>query len=169
MNSLNKNNLSNFDKKHLIGIIITQSRMIEQLRDKVKKLESYKGKFYRFFDLQKKEIFDDNKVCIGQIIDIVIHKDMHISFIVGGKGFKAFLKRIGSSSNAYMVVPHRFIKNISDYNIEIHKSKEDLEKLFMGKPINPKSYREFNAQKQSSSEMKIQLQKDSYIQITQQK
>jgi len=44
MNNLNTNNLVNFDKEHLVGIIITQSGMIEQLNDKVKELENQLNK-----------------------------------------------------------------------------------------------------------------------------
>ena len=40
MNSLNQNNLLNFEKKHLVEIIIAQSEIIEQLESKNNHLES---------------------------------------------------------------------------------------------------------------------------------
>lgn len=44
MNNLNTNNLLDFDKEYLVGIILTQSGMIEQLTDKVKELENQLNK-----------------------------------------------------------------------------------------------------------------------------
>jgi hypothetical protein len=104
---------------------------------------------------------------VGRIIDVFFHNDLFISFAVGGKGLKAFLRKLGSPTNAYLVLPHRFIEKVKGYSIIIHGVKENLSKLYKGVQLDDKTISNIQAFKQSSEDMKMELYKAVTMQAPQ--
>lgn len=134
----------------------------------VKTLEEENPEWVSFTTLRTKQVYDVNGDNVGQILDVIFHKDKKVSFIIGGRGLKSYLSKLGFSSER-MLVPHRLVKTITPYNIELHTSKEDLQRLFHNRPLDTKTYLSLEARQKSSEEIEIQFHRDSFIQVTQNK
>jgi len=117
-----------------------------------------------FTTLRTKQVYDKDGENIGQILDVVFHIDNYISFIIGGKGLKRYLALLGFSADD-MLVPYRYIKSVDQYNVLLHKSRVELDKMLKGHPPNQRTYLSIEAQQKSSEEIEIQLQRDSYVQL----
>ncbi|RMG30182.1 MAG: PRC-barrel domain containing protein [Methanobacteriota archaeon] len=134
----------------------------------VRTLEKEEPQGLSFTTLRTKQVFDAQGENVGQILDVIFHKDRKVSFIIGGGGLRSYLSKLGFSSER-MLVPHRMVKTISPYNIELHTSKDDLQHLFHNRPLDTKTYLSLEAKQKSSEEIEIQFHRDSFIQVTQNK
>ncbi len=121
-----------------------------------------------FTTLRTKQVYDTHGENVGQILDVIFHTDRKVSFIIGGGGLRSYLSKLGFSSER-MLVPHRLVKTITPYNIELHTSKNDLQRLFHNRPLDSKTYLSLEARQKSSEEIEIQFHRDSFIQVTQTK
>ncbi len=130
----------------------------------VRLYEKDEPEWISFTTLRTKQVFDNDGENIGQIQDVIFHRDQHISFIIGGSGLKRYLSYLGISADD-MLVPYRYIKSVDQYNILLYKSKVELDRLFRGRPVTMKTYLSHEAQQKSSEEAEIQLHRDSYVQL----
>ena len=79
-----------------------------------------------FTKIRNSTVLDSNYDSIGQIIDAVFHTDDKISFVVGGGGFKEFLKKIGITPNHHLFLPHRNIKEYKANKFILNATKDEL-------------------------------------------
>ncbi len=130
-------------------------------REQVKVFEHEDPKWISFTTLRTKQVYDRNGENIGVVEDIIFHNDNKVSFVIGGKGLRGYLSFLGFGSDR-MLVPYRHIKEVNQYNIELHTAKEDLEKMFRNRPLDMKTYLSYEARRKSSEETEIQLHRDTY-------
>ncbi|MHA2362663.1 MAG: GNAT family N-acetyltransferase [Candidatus Hodarchaeales archaeon] len=95
---------------------------------------------YQLSRLKNILVYDENGEKIGTIIDIVFHSDKTYTLVLGGEFLRIYLKQYEISSDINLLIPKRFIKEIShekiiiEHDIDLkttYRENIDLEKQFV--------------------------------------
>ncbi len=81
----------------------------------------------RLSDLKKLDIFDENGVKIGRVIDVDFDVDGSASLTVGGGFIEEKLEALGLKADIDIIVPDKAIVSIGD-DIRLGVSKDELDK-----------------------------------------
>jgi hypothetical protein len=116
-------------------------------------------KVIRFSSLRSADVISHDLEDVGRVIDALIHKDNHFSFILGGSPFKEFLGRIGLQEPLHLLLPYRYIEKLNSNLIVIDKSKEELSKFINETELDSDGMRLLEERKKASKESRMLLYK----------